>query len=63
MIAKLTAQASQQQAEARRLAEWLDRYATPDLDVNHPLHNARRAAWAAERNLREVARELERDDA
>jgi len=59
MITKLTAQASQQQAEARKLAEWLERYAAAESDVNHPLHNARRAAWAAERLLATVARELE----
>jgi hypothetical protein len=58
MISKLTAQLKQRQADVRQLAEWLERYAAAERDVNHPLHNARRAAWAAERNLGETVRAL-----
>ena len=42
-----------------KLAEWLTKYAAAEEDVNHPLHNARRAAWAAVRNLREARANLE----
>ena len=42
-------------AQAKRLTE----EAAAEEDTNHPLHNARRAAWAAVRNLREARAHLE----
>ena len=59
MIPQLITGLKKEQAEVRKLAERLDKYAAAERDVNHPLHNARRAAWAAVRTLGEAVRELE----
>ena len=41
-------------------ARWLDEYCKQVPDVNHPVQNARRALWAAARNVRTARAELER---
>ena len=41
-------------------ARWLDEYCRQVPDVNHPVQNARRALWAAVRNVRTARAELER---
>ena len=51
-------EAIKQQAEVN--AMWLDKYSRDEQDVNAPIHNARRAAWAAVRNLRTARAELGR---
>ena len=46
--------------QLERQARWLDHYSREETDVNAPIHNARRAAWAAVRNLRMARAELGR---
>jgi len=59
MIPQLITGLKKEQTEVRKLAEWLDKYAAAESDVNHRLHNAQRAAWASVRTLGEAVRELE----
>ena len=59
MIPQLITGLKKEQSETRKLAELQDKYAAAERDVNHPLHNARRVAWASVRTLGEAVRELE----
>ena len=59
MLPTIARELANLEKSAAAQAEWLTKYAAAEEDVNHPLHNARRAAWAAVRNLREARANLE----
>ena len=62
MIPQLADQLRTKTGEIREIAEWIDEDAAPEGDVNHPLHCARRAVWAAHRLLVTAAMELDKDE-
>ena len=59
MLPTIARELANLEKDAAVQAEWLTKYAAAEEDVNHPLHNARRAAWSAVRNLREARANLE----